>query len=177
MKIAFRHLFWFPTLLLAAWINILPGFSRALHGAEKHIIQNDHSVVTLEVRDADLRATLMELAGKAKINLLISPKVRGTLTCRVTDMDPFELLIFIARANGLEFEDHGRIKVIMADEPVDQGNVTFEIIPLQNAKAEEVARMIESLRLDKNTHVVHDAHGNRLIVTHRNAGSLPIQTR
>jgi len=126
------------------------------------------STVTIDVRDADLRAALMELAGKARINLLISPKVRGTLTCRVTDMDPLELLVFIARANGLEFEDHGRIKVIMVYEPVPQSNMTFEIITLQNANAEKVAKMIESLRLDKNTHVVHDAHGNRLIVTHRN---------
>lgn len=123
--------------------------------------------ISIEVRDADLRTILMDLAKRANINLLLSPKIKGTITCRVTDMDPLELIVFIAKTNGLEYEDHGRIKILTVETPLDQGTLRFEIIPLQNASAEKVAKMIESLKLDKKTHVVHDEHGNRLIVTTR----------
>ncbi|MBF0499766.1 MAG: hypothetical protein HQM09_06520 [Candidatus Riflebacteria bacterium] len=119
----------------------------------------------LDVRDADLRQVLMDLAQRGHINLMISPKVSGRLSCRVTDMDTLELIQFIARANGLTYEDHGRIKLILAEE-AQPTRVSFEIISLQNARAADVSQMIESLKLDKHTRVTHDVQGNRLIVIH-----------
>ena len=121
--------------------------------------------VSVDVRDEDIRKLLQFLADKGRINLIVSPKVRGTITLRVTDMEPRELIFFIARTNGMIIEDHGRILAVYADLPPAQ-NVRYEIIPLQNAKAEEVAKMIESLKIDKRTRVTHDERTNRLIVVH-----------
>jgi len=123
----------------------------------------EKNLVTMDVRDGDIRKVLMQLAQKGNINLLISPKISGTITFRVSEMDPLELIEFIVKANGLELEDHGRIKLVMG-ESVPGPNFRFEIISLQYAKAEEVQKMIEQLKLDKKTKVTHDTHGNRLIV-------------
>ncbi|MFZ2959989.1 MAG: hypothetical protein WA705_24170 [Candidatus Ozemobacteraceae bacterium] len=131
--------------------------------AETSQSQNSSPNVSLDVRDADLREIFTDLARKGQINLLLSPKIAGRLTCRVSDMDPLELIRFLARANGLSFEDHGSIKMILVED-APPTHISFEIIPLQNAKAAEVSKMIESLKLDKRSHVTHDTEGNRLII-------------
>jgi len=126
---------------------------------------SDQSNVTLDVRDADLRQVFQTLATKAGINILVSPKVKGTLTCRVVDMDPKELILFIARTNGLVIEEHGNILLILSE--ISPGTrVHFEIIPLQNAKAADVAKMIDQIKIDKRAKVTHDERTNRLIVVY-----------
>ena len=107
----------------------------------------------------------MSLAAKAKINLLLSPKVRGSLTCRVTDIEAKELIEFIAKCNGYIIEKHGNIFLVLAEES-SGARVRFEIIPLMNANAAEVEKIIRNLKLDKRTKVTHDARTNRLIVVY-----------
>jgi type II secretory pathway component GspD/PulD (secretin) len=121
--------------------------------------------VTLDVRDADLRQVFQNLALKAGINILISPKVKGTVTCRIVDMDPVELIYYLARTNGLILERHGNILLVLAENPPGT-RTRMEIIPLQNANAAEVARIIQNLQLDKRARVTHDERTNRLIVVY-----------
>lgn len=128
-------------------------------------VSGDSSQVTLDVRDADLRQVFQLLANKAGINILVSPKVKGSITCRVVDMDPRELILYIARTNGLVIEDHGRILMILTDIPAGS-RVRMEVIPLQNAKAADVAKMIETIKIDKRARVTHDERTNRLIVVY-----------
>ncbi len=121
--------------------------------------------VTLDVRDADLRHVFQNLALKAGINILVSPKVKGTVTCRIVNMDPRELILSIARTNGLVIEEHGNILLILAENPPGT-RVRMEVIPLQNANAADVAKIIQNLKLDKRSRVTHDERTNRLIVVY-----------
>lgn len=123
----------------------------------------DPSKISLDVRDADIREVLLNLSAKAKINLLLSPKVQGKLTCRVYDMDARELIEFIARVNGYIVEDTGKVLLILS-EYSDGSKIRFEIIPLMNASAEDVEKMITTLKMDKRVKVTHDQRTNRLIV-------------
>lgn len=122
-------------------------------------------IVDLDVKDADLRQTLEKIARKASINIIVSPKVSGKITCLVNGMEAKELILFIARANGLEVEDHGRILVVLAGKS-QSGNTRFKIIPLQNANSAEVAKIIKTLKKDDSLRVTHDERTNRLIIVY-----------
>lgn len=126
---------------------------------------NASEMVSIDVKDADLRQTLEKIARQASINIIVSPKVTGKITCLVKNMDAKELILFIARTNGLEVEDHGRILAILAGKSTPT-NVRFEVIPLQNANSAEVAKIIQTLQRDKNVTVTHDERTNRLIVVY-----------
>ncbi len=128
-------------------------------------VNSNGDPVDLDVRDADVRKVFLDLAAKAKINILLSPKIRGTITCRIKDMDPLELILFIARTNAFEVEDHGNILMIMTETPPGS-KVRIEVINLQNATAEEVEKIIQNLKLDKKAKVTHDKRTNRLIVAY-----------
>ena len=127
------------------------------------VIASADELVDLDVREADLRDAMMQVARKANINVIVSPKVQGKLTCRVTRMDPRELILFIARTNNLVVENHGNIMIIMAGESPGR-NVRFEVISLQYADSAEVAKIIQNLKLDKRVQVTHDQRTNRLIL-------------
>ena len=122
-------------------------------------------LVSVDFRDKDIRQVFQFLADKGNLNVLLSPKIRGNVTLRVTDMEPRELIFFLARTNGFIIEDNGNILAIYGDQPPTK-SYRIEIISLQNAKAAEVAKMIEKLKIDKRTQVTHDERTNRLIVVH-----------
>ena len=150
------------TLVMLGFLPIAAGYAQGISSTTV----SPTGSVSLDIRDGDLREVFLKLADQAKINLMVSPKVQGKVTFRVTDMDPVELIGFIARTNGLEIEKHGRILLIMADDSAPPSRVRFEVIPLQNAKAAEVEKIIQNLKLDKRTTVTHDARTNRLIVVY-----------
>ncbi len=122
-------------------------------------------LVDLDVKDADLRQTLEKIARQASINIIVSPKVSGKITCLVNQMDARELIFFLARANGLEVEDNGRIIIVMAGKSASRKK-RVEVISLQYASSAEVAKMIQSLRQDKSVSVTHDERTNRLILVY-----------
>jgi len=148
-----------PVLILILLVGLLlPGYLPADQ-------ESASSSISLDVRDADLREVLLTLAARAKINILLSPKIRGTITCRVHDMEPRELIEFIVRTNGFVLEDRGRILLILGEQSTGD-RIRFEVIPLMNASAQEVAKMIQTLKMDKRTRVTHDERTNRLIIVY-----------
>jgi type II secretory pathway component GspD/PulD (secretin) len=122
-------------------------------------------LVDLDVKDADLRQTLEKIARQASINIIVSPKVSGKITCLVNQMDARELIFFLARANGLEVEDNGPIIIVMVGKSASRKQ-RVEVISLQYASSAEVAKMIQSLRQDKSVSVTHDERTNRLILVY-----------
>lgn len=125
----------------------------------------EDTIIDLDVREADLRESLMHIANKASINVIVSPKVQGKLTCRIKGMEAREMIFFIAKANGLEVEDHSRILVIRTDSAGGK-NLRIEVIPLQFADAAEVEKLIKSLQMDKKVRITHDKRTNRLIAVY-----------
>ncbi|MGM0601440.1 MAG: secretin N-terminal domain-containing protein [Candidatus Rifleibacteriota bacterium] len=121
--------------------------------------------VDLDVKDADLRQTLQKIARQASINLIVSPKVSGKITCLVNQMDARELIFFLARANGLVVEVRGKIIIVMPGKS-ESGQKRVEVISLQYADSAEVAKMIQTLKQDKSVTVTHDERTNRLILVY-----------
>jgi type II secretory pathway component GspD/PulD (secretin) len=122
-------------------------------------------LIDLDVKDADIRETIEKIARKASINIIVSPKVKGKITCLVKQMDARELIVFIARANGFEVEDRGRIIVVMAGKSSGK-QVRVEVISLQYGNSAEVSKIIQNIRRDKNVRITHDERTNRLILVY-----------
>lgn len=129
------------------------------------IIAGNDSLIDLDVRDADLRETFLDIARRADINLVIASQVSGKVTCRITRMEPVELILLLAQANGLRVQEHGRTIAIL-QENRSHGNILIEVISLQNADAAETAKIIQQLKMDKHAHITHDQRTNRLIVAY-----------
>ncbi|MBF0546289.1 MAG: hypothetical protein HQM08_17730 [Candidatus Riflebacteria bacterium] len=138
--------------LIMLWFLLNPAFS-----------SDNSTLISLELRDADLKETLIMLAEKAKINLIISPKIKGTITCRFKQIDPLELIQLIAKTNGLYLEEHGNIKAILPENS-DSGELKINFISLQNSDSENVSKTLEKLKSDKNTSIIPDKQNNRLII-------------
>lgn len=122
-------------------------------------------LVDLDVKNADLRRTLEKIGRQASINIIVSPKVTGKITCLVKQMEARELIFFLARANGLEVETRGNIIIVMAGKSASREK-RVEIISLQYANSAEVAKMLQQLRQDKSVTVTQDERTNRLILVY-----------
>lgn len=135
--------------------------SNFLISAQEFVLDLDKKV--LDARNADMRKVLNELARKANINLLLSPKIQGTITCYLSGLEPEEIIYLLAKSNGFVLEKHGNI-IIILPHPQSTGKVRFEIITLQNANSKEVSKIIQNLKIDKNIRITHDERTNKLIV-------------
>ncbi len=120
--------------------------------------------VSFDVRDADLATLMQSLADKAGANLIVSPKIKVQITCRLQKIDPLEAILLLAKANGLVVENTANVLMVLPDRTTPT-KMKITVIPLQNADAAKVAQMIKALSRDGRTLVTHDERTNRLIVS------------
>jgi len=84
-----------------------------------------------EFQGDDINQVLRLLARQAKINLVVSDKVQGTVTIRLVNKSPLEAIDIVAASKNLIFEERkgGVYYVITQDEkahePLISGNYTF----------------------------------------------------
>jgi type II secretory pathway component HofQ len=57
--------------------------------------------ISLDVKDADIRDVIRTFASLAKINVVIDPEVKGSVTVRLNDVRWEDALDVILRSNGL----------------------------------------------------------------------------
>lgn len=84
----------------------------------------------IEFQGDDLSTVFRLLARQAKISLIVSPKVQGTVTTRLENVGPLQAMDVIATSNNLIFEEQKGIYYIKTQdekkaEPLVGGHYTF----------------------------------------------------
>jgi type II secretory pathway component HofQ len=64
-------------------------------------VQPSDDLISLDLKDADLRDVLRTIASLERINIAIDPEVRGSVTIRLNDVRWDQALDVILRSNGL----------------------------------------------------------------------------
>lgn len=59
--------------------------------------------ISLDLKDADIRDVLLTFAKLTKMNMVIDPEVRGTVTVRLEDVPWDQALEVILKVNGLGY--------------------------------------------------------------------------
>jgi len=65
--------------------------------------------MSLDVKDLDIRDFFRFIADISKLNLIIDPSVKGTVTMKVHDVPWDQLLDIVCRMNGLGYELSGNV--------------------------------------------------------------------
>jgi type II secretory pathway component HofQ len=132
--------------------------------------------LSLEAQQADVAATLRQLAQLGGLNLVIGPDVKGTISLRLKEVSVDEALAAIARAAGLVYWREGSVLTVLSQsawlaqqrqlaEAYSLGRGPFRtvVIPLHYASAAELAPLVAALLSPWGTIAV-DARTNSLII-------------
>ena len=136
--------------------------------------------VSLDFQGADLRAVLRTFAEISGLNMVIDPKVTGTVDVALRDVPWDQALDIILRANGLDCrvdgtivriaprdvftaEDKGRSDAVLAKQFA--GDLTIMTKTLSYAKAEEMVALLTKSALSPRGTVQVDPRTNTLIIT------------
>jgi type IV pilus assembly protein PilQ len=135
--------------------------------------------VSLDVKDADIHNVIRFLADLGKINVVVADDVSGRVTVRLRNV-PFETAFRTVLApKGLGYEELGGVRYIDTEERLTrraesaaaiaadrQRNAPLRtiIIPVSNARAEDLAPLVRS-HLSLRGRVEVDMRTNTLIVT------------
>ena len=120
--------------------------------------------ITLTVRDVEVRDVLLLLARAAKVNVLISPQVKGKMATELHDIDPLEAMGLVARINGYRAAVVQRVVCVgpAADIEDLRGGGEIAVIQLRSAKSSDVAALVS--KLYKDLEIIEDPATNSIIV-------------
>ena len=68
--------------------------------------------ISLDLKDADIRDVLLTFSRLARLNMVIDPEVRGSVTVRLENVPWDQALDVILRANGLGYVLEGNVVAI-----------------------------------------------------------------
>jgi type IV pilus assembly protein PilQ len=77
-----------------------PGAARVVGTEERRFVGEP---ISLDLKDADLRDVLLTFAKLTKMNMVIDPEVKGTVTVRLENVPWDQALDVILKANGLGY--------------------------------------------------------------------------
>ena len=80
--------------------GLKPGAVRVLGAEERRYVGEP---ISLDLKDADIRDVLLTFAKLTKMNMVIDPEVRGTVTVRLEDVPWDQALEVILKVNGLGY--------------------------------------------------------------------------
>jgi type IV pilus assembly protein PilQ len=132
--------------------------------------------VSLNVRNADMRETLRMLTEAGGLNVVIGPDVTGTVTLRLQDVPVEDALQIVLKTTGLVQVREGTTIGILSRETwlrqqrqqvelhtLAMGRTRTAVVPLQYAKAAELAPLLATLLSPWGTIAV-DERTNSLII-------------
>src|SRR5438128_4662196 len=137
--------------------------------------------VSLDFQGADLRAVLRTFAEISGLNIVIDPKVNGTVDVALRDVPWDQALDIILKANGLGYIVDGTIVRIaplealeaeqkkisdLAKAQAEAGQITTLTRQLSYAKGEDIVALLKAANILSNRGTAFvDARTNTLIVT------------
>jgi type IV pilus assembly protein PilQ len=134
---------------------------------------------SFDFKDIDIRDLFRFFADLSGMNLILHPGVKGTITLKLTDVPWDQALDLITKNHGLGYTIEGNVIWIASLETISQeakkraeaekqrifsAPLQTKIIPLSNAKATEMERIVRRLLSPKGS-VIVDPRTNTLIIT------------
>lgn len=128
-------------------------------------------LVSVELKDAELQDVIRLLASKTGTNIVIDSGVQGKVTVKLTDVPLENALQLILSTQGYGYRQVGNVIVVASPDRLDKFEtmkrttkpVATQVIPLENARASDVAKNIQSTNPEAKVEV--DSRLNALIVT------------
>jgi type IV pilus assembly protein PilQ len=136
--------------------------------------------LSLNFQNIEVRAALQVIADFTGLNLVVSDTVKGTLTLRLKDVPWDQALDIILNAKGLAKRDRGNVvSIAPADEVAAKEKAAFEaskttseleplvseLIQINYAKAEDIAKLLKSIKAIATTFGQHPVFGQGVAVT------------
>ncbi|OGW75002.1 MAG: hypothetical protein A2Z72_00570 [Omnitrophica bacterium RBG_13_46_9] len=120
--------------------------------------------VTVNFKDADIRAVLDYFAEVSGVDIVPSPDVTGSVTLKLTDK-PWETALDILVKNyGYAYEREENIIRVVTVSSLKLEELSTEVIPLNYATAEDARAVVKDMVTDRGK-LAYDSRVNALIVT------------
>ncbi|MDH4195841.1 MAG: type IV pilus secretin PilQ [Candidatus Aminicenantes bacterium] len=136
-------------------------------------------IVSLKVKDADLRDVVLTLSEIANLNVVFDPDVRGIVTCNLEDVPWDQALEIVLRQNKMGKTIEGNVLRVapintLAREDEDQrkikeskemaGPLDVKTVTLSYSKAKDVANLLQAKKSSRGEIVIDD-RTNTLIIS------------
>ena len=136
-------------------------------------------IVSLKVKDADLRDVVLTLSEIANLNVVFDPDVRGIVTCNLEDVPWDQALEIVLRQNKMGKTIEGNVLRVapintLAREDEDQrkikeskemaGPLDVKTVTLSYSKAKDVASLLQAKKSSRGE-IVIDERTNTLIIS------------
>lgn len=119
--------------------------------------------VTLQVRDAPVRAVLEGLARSGGVNLIVDDSVQGTVTASVSGLSLDEAIEAIAASQNLWYGKEGGVQIVSARPERDKAVRAVRVWPLSYADPKDMQEAARAVVPDGDVRVHGDT--NSLIVS------------
>lgn len=145
--------------------------------AEREVYSGE--ILSLRVKDADLKDVILYLADQAGLNVVFDPDVRGTVTCDLRDVPWDQILDIIIKQNKMgkviegnvlriapvtvltrEEEEHRR----MRESRELAGPLTVKTYTLSYSKARDVAALLRN-KISSRGEIIVDERTNTLLIS------------
>jgi type IV pilus assembly protein PilQ len=139
---------------------------------------HDERTVTIDVMNAELQNVVRLIAEVSGKNVVMSDDVKGKVTIKLKNVGWREALHAIARTHGCGVVEEGNIIWVAPQSLLDaeeqaaldaaataalKGPLHTRVLQLNNARAEDMAKLVEGLLTPRGT-VTFDARTNTLII-------------
>jgi len=120
--------------------------------------------VTVNFKDADIKAVLNYLSEVSGVDIVPSPDVSGPVTLKLTDK-PWEVALEIIVKNyGFAYEREGNIIRVVTLDSLKLEELSTEVIQLNYTTAEDAQEAIKDMLTDRGK-LTYDSRINALVVT------------
>lgn len=120
--------------------------------------------VTVNFRDADIKAVLRYLSEVGGVDIVPSPDVTGAVTLSLTDKPWDVALDIIVKNYGYAYEREGNIIRVVTLTSLKLEELSTEVIPLNYATAENAQEAVKDMLTERGK-MSYDTRINALIVT------------
>jgi type IV pilus assembly protein PilQ len=145
--------------------------------AEQEVYSGD--ILSLRVKDADLKDVILYLADQAGLNVVFDPEVRGTVTCDLREVPWDQILDIILKQNKMGKVIEGNVlriapvNVLTREEDEQRrmkesrelaGPMTVKTYTLSYSKARDVAALLKN-KISTRGEIIVDERTNTLLVS------------
>jgi len=136
-------------------------------------------ILSLRVKDADLKDVCLYLADQAGLNIVFDPEVRGTVTCDLRDVPWDQILDIVLKQNKMGKVIEGNVlriapvNVLTREEDEARriresrelaGPLTVKTYTLSYSKARDVASLLQN-KISERGEIIVDERTNTLLVS------------
>lgn len=134
-------------------------------------LQEEHDLISLDLKGMDIRDVLKILAQKSGLNIVANSNVKGVVTLYVKDVSVMDALNIVVSTNNLAYEESGSlVRIINArDYEMIYGKkfndrTKTEMVKLNYANAQEIGNAVSQIKTDIGKVISDDVSGTVVLI-------------